>query len=132
MCIRDRARGSTVLHGEADSLMVLQSRRASGDYTLQFELRWAEEPPALRLELDPGSLLFSAAGELEGNRKLSAKKLYDLLREAGPCTIKELIRLTGTGDRTVRTYLKELEAQELAGYEVPKRGAWRWYYLPEK
>ena len=126
------ARGSTVLHGEADSLMVLQSRRASNDFTLQFELRWAEEPPALRLELDPETLLFEVAGELEGNRKLSAKKLYDLLQEAGPSTIKELMRLTGTGERTVRTYLKELEAQELAGYEVPERGAWRWHYLPKK
>jgi len=56
------ARGSTVLHGEADSLMMLQSRRASNDFTLQFELRWAEEPPALRLELDPGTLLFEVAG----------------------------------------------------------------------
>ena len=99
---------------------------------MQFELRWAEEPPALRLELDPETLLFEVAGELEGNRKLSAKKLYDLLQEAGPSTIKELMRLTGTGERTVRTYLKELEAQELAGYEVPERGAWRWHYLPKK
>ena len=126
------ARGSTVLHGEVDSLIMLQSRRASNDFTLQFELRWAEEPPALRLELEPESLLFSVAGELEGRRKLSAKKLYTLLRETGPSTIKELSELTGTSERTVRTYLKELEAQELAGYEIPKRGAWRWHYLPEK
>ena len=126
------ARGSTVLHGEADSLLMLQSRRASNDFTLQFELRWAEEPPALRLGLDPETLLFGVLGELEGKRKLSAKKLYDLLREAGPSTVKDLMGLTGTGDRTVRTYLKELEAQELAGYEVPERGAWRWYHLQEK
>ena len=126
------ARGSTVLHGEADSLLMLQSRRASGDFTLQFELRWAEEPPALRLKLDPGTLLFEVAGELEGNRKLSAKKLYDLLRETGPSTVRKLMELTSAGDRTVRTYLKELQDQELAGYEIPEKGAWEWYYLPEK
>lgn len=127
------ARGSTVLHGEADSLLMLQSRRASNDFTLQFELRWAEEPPALRLELAPETLLFGVLGELEGKRKLSAKKLYDLLREAGPSTVNELVELTGAGDRTVRTYLKELEAQELAGCEPPTgKGPWTWYYLPEK
>jgi len=50
------------LHGEADSLMVLQSRRANNDFTLQFELRWAEEPPALRLELEPGNTSFQCCG----------------------------------------------------------------------
>lgn len=127
------ARGSTVLHGEADSLLMLQNRRASGDFTLEFELRWAEEPPKLRLTLDPGTLLFSVSGELEGKRKLSAKKLYSLLREAGPSTVKDLSDLTGAGDRTIRTYLKELEEQELAGSEPPAgKGPWIWHYLPEK
>lgn len=127
------ARGSSVLAGEVDSLMMLQSRRASSDFTLHFELRWAEEPPALRLELDPETLLFSVAGELEGKRKLSAKKLYDLLRETGPSTVKELKKLTGTSDKTVRTYLKELEAQKLACQEPPVgKGPWIWRHLPER
>lgn len=108
------ARGSTVLHGEADSLLVLQSRRASNDFTLQFELRWAEEPPALRLELDPGTLLFDVLGELEGNRKLTDGRILDLLVEQGPCAKEHLAEITKTTGRTVQKYLVSLEKQRLA------------------
>lgn len=125
------ARGSTVLHGEADSLMVLQSRRANNDFTLQFELRWAEEPPALRLELDPGTLLFNVVGEVEGNRKLTEGRLYDLLMEQGPCTKDGLAEITKTTDRTVQKYLIILEKQGLAdNYTEPgSRGKKLWFAI---
>ena len=64
-----------------------------------------------------------------------------LIGDAGPeillslihiSTVSELMELTGAADRTVRTYLKKLESQELVGYEIPQKGAWRWHYLPEK
>ncbi len=125
------ARGSTVLHGEADSLMVLQSRRAGGDFTLQFELRWAEEPPALRLGLDPETLLFSAMGEVEGNRKLTEGRIYDLLIEQGPCTKEQLAEITKTTDRTVQKYLITLEKQGLADHYVEPgtRGRKLWFAI---
>ena len=125
------ARGSTVLHGEADSLMVLQSRRANNDFTLQFELRWAEEPPALRLELDPGTLLFNVVGEVEGNRKLTEGRLYDLLVDQGPCSKESLAEITRTTDRTVQKYLITLEKQGLVDnyIEPGSRGRKLWFVM---
>jgi len=72
--------------------------------------------------LNKETLLFESLGDLEGKRKLSSKQLYELMREAGPSTVAELVKLTDTSEKTVRTYLKELDEQGLAGFEIKDRG----------
>jgi len=122
------ARGSSVLHGEVDSALVLSSRRSSGDFTLHFELRWAPEPAPLVLELDPGRLTFKVTGNLDGSRrKLSAKRLRELLEESGPASLDDLARAAGCTTRTVHIYLKELQAEGAVAYRTGPHGAKAWF-----
>jgi len=118
----NEARGSSVLAGEVDSLLML-NKRASGDFTLHFTLRWTEEPRPLRLEMDTGCLFLQNKGDLErGNTKLTAELLYQYIQEGGPSTIKQLAEMTDTSENTVRTYLKKLEKEGLVSYEKGERG----------
>lgn len=102
------ARGSSVLHGDIDSALMLSARRTSGDHSLHFELRWSAEPSPMLLELAPDTLIFQVTGTLDGRRKLSGEKLREILAEIGPATVEELAAACSCAPRTVRTYLTKL------------------------
>lgn len=125
------ARGSSVLAGEVDSLLMLKKR--DEDFTLNFTLRWAEEPDPIRLEFCKETLLFENRGQLEkGNQKISERYLSDVLEENGPCTIKTLADITGVSVNTVRVHLNKLVDQGLAQHNGSKgRNEKLWEYVPE-
>lgn len=120
------ARGSNVLQGDVDSTLVLERRRTSNDFILSFELRWAPEPPALRLTLDQHTLRFSMEGYLEARRKLSSETLLALLSEMGEATLKQLVARCEFGDRTVRDCLRELLRKDRVAYRTEKYGKKVW------
>ena len=70
-------------------------------------------------------------GEVEGNRKLTEGRIYDLLIEQGPCTKEQLAEITKTTDRTVQKYLITLEKQGLADHYVEPgtRGRKLWFAI---
>ncbi len=125
----NEARGSSVLAGEVDSLLML-NKRATGDYTLHFTLRWAEEPKPIRLEMNPETLLLEHKGELEGNRKVTEERLFDLLTQEGPCDVYHLADITKTADKTVRGYLTAMMNQGLVdSYKEPGARKKQWFVL---
>lgn len=103
------SRGSGVLIGEVDSILIFD-RRENGDFTLHFELRRAPTPDPLRLTLDPDTLRFEVAGALTGRRKLDPERLARVLLDHGPSTVAELLELTGVSRATLDENLRALKA----------------------
>ena len=125
------ARGSSVLAGEVDSLLML-NKRDGGDFTLSFTLRWAEEPNPIRLEMNKETLHFESQGDLEkGNTKITPAFLCQVLEAHGPCTMENMMTLTGTSESTVRRHLKKLQQQGLVESFQEGGQEKQWQYTPE-
>jgi len=104
------ARGSSVLHGDVDAVVVLEQRRASGDFTINFELRWAREPAGMILSLDGDRLIFSIKGRLgSSSKKSSDEGLLRALREGGECTAAQFAEKAKVTPRTVQRNLNRLK-----------------------
>ncbi len=109
------ARGSSVLHGEVDAALVLERRRATGDFLLHSELRWAAEPGPLLLALDEQTLRFTVTGRVKPRaRRVPEEEALRCLRQAGEVTSKAFGELLGVGQRTAQGYLAQLRTQGLA------------------
>ena len=120
-------RGSSVLHGETDSIMLLEQRRNEGDHVLYWEMRWAKEPPPFILSLDEDTLTFNFEGFFQPReRKVSESAALHHLERLGEVTVKEFAEELKVGDKTARTYLKELHDKGLADYYEGPRGVKIW------
>jgi replicative DNA helicase len=125
-------RGSSVLHAEADTTLILVRKRNVGQYNLSFELRWVEEPPTKVLTLDAATLQFNVEVTLDGTtkRKLTGVALYKHLSENGPASIQELIEQLGVSDSTVRNAKDELDFQGAISVKVATHGKKIYHAVP--
>lgn len=126
------ARGSTVLQGDVDSLMMLKSRRSKGDYILQFELRHAEEPEPMQLTLDTKSLCYINGGPAQPNRKMVKERIFEIVGKEAPCSKKQIAQITNRSERTVQKYLVELEEQGVVQSMIVKGSKGMKHWRPVK
>jgi len=121
------ARGSSVLHGDIDSALVLNQRRSRGDFTADFELRWGPEPPGLTLSLNEDRLLFEVEGEkTSASSQANDEEILQVVREMGECTSAQLAGKIDKNKRTVQRRMEKFEHGGLVTHRIGENGAKIW------
>jgi len=116
-------RGSSVLHGEVDTSLVLGK---SGDkINLDFELRWAENPDTFQLEIqkDLSFKITKIFSRGKGNQKTNADEILEVLTNSEEewLTTTEIAKIVDVKqNKTVKRYLDKLLEE---GRVITKEGA---------